>query len=190
MLPFCKINIETAEIIKKFELIPKIMRVLLFLARMNRSLMYRVISCFIIVSIYISTFITKQLVLIDVVFEILISEAGYLLAAKKWIFKMSYWLDAESRHENGKEEGCMNKKIKLWVTVGLSIILFIFTKNLFDQKFDSVESLQSYMKSFGIAAPLFLTVFQAVQVVIPVLPGYFGCAAGTVRGSKQDSENH
>lgn len=74
----------------------------------------------------------------------------------------------------------MNKKIKLWIVVGFSIILLIFMKKFFDHKFDSVESLQNYMKSFGIAAPLFLMVFQAVQVVIPVLPGYLGCAAGAV----------
>lgn len=74
----------------------------------------------------------------------------------------------------------MNKKIKLWAAAGFCIILLIFMKMFFDQKFDSVESLQSYMKSFGIAAPLFLTIFQAVQVVIPVLPGYLGCAAGAL----------
>lgn len=51
---------------------------------------------------------------------------------------------------------------------------------VFDQKFDSVESLQNYMKGFGIAAPLVLTLFQALQVVVPVLPGYLGCAAGAV----------
>lgn len=74
----------------------------------------------------------------------------------------------------------MNKKVKLWVTVGVCIVLLIFLKKFFDHKFDSVEALQNYMKGFGIAAPLFLTVFQAVQVVIPVLPGYLGCAAGAV----------
>lgn len=36
------------------------------------------------------------------------------------------------------------------------------------------------MKDFGIAAPLILTFFQAFQVVVPVLPGYLGCAAGAV----------
>lgn len=74
----------------------------------------------------------------------------------------------------------MNKKVKLWITVAFSIILLIFIKKFFDHKFDFVESLQNYMKGFGIAAPVFLTIFQAVQVVIPVLPGYLGCAAGAV----------
>ena len=74
----------------------------------------------------------------------------------------------------------MNKRIKIWVLLGFLIILLFFIKQLFAQKFDSVESLQYYMKGFGIAAPLILIVFQAFQVVVPILPGYLGCAAGTV----------
>lgn len=66
----------------------------------------------------------------------------------------------------------MSKKIKIWVLAGFVIFVLFFVKQFFDQKFDSVESLQNYMKGFGIAAPLMLTLFQAVQVVIPVLPGY------------------
>ncbi len=74
----------------------------------------------------------------------------------------------------------MSKKIKIWVLAGFVIFVLFFVKQFFDQKFDSVESLQNYMKGFGIAAPLMLTLFQAVQVVIPVLPGYLGCAAGAI----------
>lgn len=74
----------------------------------------------------------------------------------------------------------MSKKIKIWVLAGFVIIVLLLVKQFFDHKFDSVESLQAYMKGFGIAAPFALTVFQAVQVVIPVLPGYLGCAAGAV----------
>lgn len=74
----------------------------------------------------------------------------------------------------------MNKKIKLWTLVICVAIILFFTKQFFEQKFDSVESLQIYMKNFGIAAPLVLTIFQAVQVIIPLLPGYLGCVAGAV----------
>lgn len=74
----------------------------------------------------------------------------------------------------------MSKKIKIWVLAGFVILVLFFVKQFFNQKFDSVESLQNYMKGFGIAAPLMLTLFQAVQVVIPVLPGYLGCAAGAI----------
>lgn len=68
----------------------------------------------------------------------------------------------------------------MWVLAGFVIILLILAKQFFGQKFDSVESLKTYMKGFGIAAPLVLIVFQAFQVVVPILPGYLGCAAGAV----------
>ena len=72
----------------------------------------------------------------------------------------------------------MDKRIKIWVLAGFIIILLILSEQFFNQKFDSVESLQNYIKDFGIAAPIILTVFHAFQVVVPVLPGYLGCAAG------------
>lgn len=74
----------------------------------------------------------------------------------------------------------MCKKIKIWAIVFFILIILFLVKQFFNQKFDSVESLQNYMKSFGIAAPLVLTAFQVLQVVVPVLPGYLGCAAGAV----------
>ena len=74
----------------------------------------------------------------------------------------------------------MNKKIKIWIIVGVIIALLLLTKQFFNQKITSVEDLQDYMKGFGVAAPLVLTAFQAFQVVVPVLPGYLGCAAGAV----------
>lgn len=74
----------------------------------------------------------------------------------------------------------MSKRIKIWVLAGFVIIVLFLVKQFCDQKFDSVESLQNYMKGFGIAAPFILTAFQAVQVVVPVLPGYLGCAAGAI----------
>lgn len=74
----------------------------------------------------------------------------------------------------------MDKRMKNWVLAGFIIILLILTKLFFDQRFDSVEALQDHMKGYGIAAPLVLTLFQALQVVFPVLPGYLGCVAGAV----------
>lgn len=74
----------------------------------------------------------------------------------------------------------MDKRIKIWVLAVFAVMLLILAKQFFNQKFDSVESLRNYMIGFGIAAPLILTVFQAFQVVVPVLPGYLGCAVGAV----------
>lgn len=74
----------------------------------------------------------------------------------------------------------MAKKVKIWVIIALVVIILFFVRQFFHEQIDSVESLQNYMKRFGIAAPLMLTAFQALQVVVPVLPGYLGCAAGAV----------
>lgn len=74
----------------------------------------------------------------------------------------------------------MHKKIRVWVTVGFIVIVIILIKVFFSKQVDSVEAFQNYMKSFGIAAPLMLIVFQALQVMVPVLPGYLGCAVGAI----------
>lgn len=79
-----------------------------------------------------------------------------------------------------KKGAYVNKKVKiLLAAIGVAILLFLL-KQVFSQRFDSAEALQEYMKGFGIAAPLVLILFQAVQVVVPILPGYLGCAAGAI----------
>lgn len=66
------------------------------------------------------------------------------------------------------------------------IILFcvavtvVLLKAYFEGKFDSTESLRKYIEGYGIFAPVVLTLIQAAQVVIPVLPGFLGCAVGAV----------
>lgn len=74
----------------------------------------------------------------------------------------------------------MQKKIRVWTIVGLAVLLLVLAKIFLGARINSVESLQEYMKRFGIAGPLFLTLIQAFQVVVPVLPGYLGCAAGAI----------
>lgn len=74
----------------------------------------------------------------------------------------------------------MNKKIKILTIAGFLVLLAFLLKMFVSAHIDSVEDLQAYMKKFGVAGPLFLTVFQAVQVAVPVLPGYLGCAAGAL----------
>lgn len=72
------------------------------------------------------------------------------------------------------------KKVKACVIISFLVISVFLLRQLWGQRFSSVEDLRDYMKQFGIAAPFVLTVFQALQVVVPVLPGYLGCAAGAV----------
>lgn len=66
------------------------------------------------------------------------------------------------------------------VMLMLLFFVLMFFKAWIDGKFDSVETFKIYMSKFGVFAPLILTVFQAVQVVLPVLPGFLGCAVGSI----------
>lgn len=44
--------------------------------------------------------------------------------------------------------------------------------------FASSEAFSAYILSLGVAAAIIFTVVQAIQVVIPILPGAIGCVAG------------
>lgn len=46
--------------------------------------------------------------------------------------------------------------------------------------FKSVESLRDYLNGFGAMGPLILLLIQALQVVLPVLPGFLGCIVGAM----------
>ena len=72
--------------------------------------------------------------------------------------------------------------IKTIVVTGLTalmatsiVILIIGWRN---GHFDSVDSLRTYIESFGVWAPLILTLIQALQVILPVIPGFMGCIVG------------
>lgn len=45
--------------------------------------------------------------------------------------------------------------------------------------FQSKEALRAYLKTYGGLGPVVLTLIQALQVVLPVLPGFFGCIVGS-----------
>jgi uncharacterized membrane protein YdjX (TVP38/TMEM64 family) len=74
----------------------------------------------------------------------------------------------------------ISKKINTYCIIGMILVMCLFLKIIFGNKINSVQDYQDIMKSFGIAGPIVLTFFQALQVVIPILPGYLGCAAGAI----------
>lgn len=71
-----------------------------------------------------------------------------------------------------------------WLARGgtvVTVILCLFMiKAGLEGKFNSVETLQQYIKGFGILAPMILILIQAFQVVVPVLPGFLGCIVGEI----------
>ena len=74
----------------------------------------------------------------------------------------------------------ISRKVNTYCIIGMILVLCVFLKIIFGSKITSVQDYQEIVKSFGIAGPIVLTVFQALQVVIPILPGYLGCAAGAI----------
>lgn len=83
---------------------------------------------------------------------------------------------------SGEAKGVV-KRIKIIKIISITVFLAIcilLVKKLFDSNISSIEEFQVLMKGYGILGPAILTLIQAAQVVIPVLPGYLGCAVGTL----------
>ncbi len=59
-------------------------------------------------------------------------------------------------------------------TVLILVLCLFMIKAGLDGQFNSVETLQQYIKGFGLFAPIILVLIQAFQVVVPVLPGFLG----------------
>lgn len=78
----------------------------------------------------------------------------------------------------------MSKKLKNQITaivvLAVLVAMILFSKKFLEGKINSVESLQNYIGRFGILGPIVLAILQAVQVVIPILPGMVGSAAGAI----------
>lgn len=72
------------------------------------------------------------------------------------------------------------RKIRLGAIGLIMLLALIMLKIVVGRRITSVEDMQGYIRGFGVMGPLVLTLFQAFQVVVPVLPGYLGCAAGAV----------
>ncbi len=71
------------------------------------------------------------------------------------------------------------QKALIWLLAGLLAISVLFIlKGWLNGSFRSMDSLRIYIGSFGAWGPLILTLIQALQVVLPVLPGFLGCIVG------------
>lgn len=71
------------------------------------------------------------------------------------------------------------KRLLIGIFVFLLVLSMLFLlKGYLDGHFRSIESLRAYIGGFGLFAPLVLVLIQAIQVVLPVLPGFLGCIVG------------
>ena len=64
--------------------------------------------------------------------------------------------------------------------LGLLLILLFIYYGYKTKIFVSMEALHEFLETFGIFAALIFILIQAVQVVIPIIPGSVGCLAGVV----------
>ena len=72
------------------------------------------------------------------------------------------------------------KKISTIATGILSIFLILFFVNAAQNgHFESIDTFQAFVRSYGILAPLIFIFIQTIQVVIPIIPGVIGCTAGS-----------
>lgn len=66
-----------------------------------------------------------------------------------------------------------------WSLVFLLLLSAVFLGRAWAEgHFRSMDALRSYLAGYGVWGPLVLTLIQALQVVLPVLPGFLGCIVG------------
>lgn len=70
-------------------------------------------------------------------------------------------------------------------TTGLLVFLLLLSlifvgKAWSGGHFQSKETLRAYLETFGGSGPVVLTIIQALQVILPVLPGFLGCIVGAM----------
>lgn len=60
------------------------------------------------------------------------------------------------------------------------IVVIVVVRGFAGGYFSSAEAFSEYIKGYGVVGPIVLILIQMLQVVVPVVPGMLGCAAGAV----------
>lgn len=76
------------------------------------------------------------------------------------------------------KETLLKRVLTALLTLLLLISAFFLIKGWLGGNFRSMDSLRLYISSYGAWGPMILTMIQALQVVLPVLPGFLGCIVG------------
>ena len=70
--------------------------------------------------------------------------------------------------------------IKLLTAVGLVLMCGFVVYGIAAGLFTSQQKMEVFLRPAGLWAPLLFTALQAIQVVIPILPGGIGCLGGVL----------
>jgi len=72
--------------------------------------------------------------------------------------------------------------VKNVLTILLAVLLVIagifMVHGYLNGSFDSIQTFREYVGMYGIFGPIVLGLIQMLQVIVPVMPGMIGCAAG------------
>ncbi len=60
----------------------------------------------------------------------------------------------------------------------MTVAAFVLIKGWVGGYFNSVDTLRSYVASYGIWAPVILTLIQLLLAVLPICPSFTGCVVG------------
>lgn len=74
----------------------------------------------------------------------------------------------------------MVRRIKLTSGIIFLVLCMFLLRSIFLNNISTVEDFKQLIQSYGVFGPVILTLIQALQVVVPVLPGYLGCAVGAI----------
>ena len=86
----------------------------------------------------------------------------------------------ECEYSEDKSSEKMYKKMSVFLLIIVLALLAVLIKAYLDGEFRSVDTLRVYIARYGMFGPIVLTVIQAMQVVLPILPGFLGCVVGAV----------
>ena len=78
-----------------------------------------------------------------------------------------------------KKENVIRNMATAMLVFLLLLSAVFFGKAWVGGHFKSMDTLRAYLESYGGWGPLILTMIQALQVVLPVLPGFLGCIVGS-----------
>ncbi len=96
-------------------------------------------------------------------------EAVKFMVWKKWV---------PSKEVNFKREVILKNVLTVLLIVLLAISGIFMVHGYINGSFDSIDTFREYVATYGIFGPIVLGLIQMLQVIVPVMPGMIGCAAG------------
>lgn len=85
------------------------------------------------------------------------------------------------RKEGTFMEQRQNRSVRNIITIAGFAVCLIFCWRLWKGGyFSSRQKIEQSLQQFGVLAPIIFIALQAVQVVIPIMPGGIGCLAGVL----------